>query len=104
MLEIIATICEIIMVICFGLSWPFNIIRSYKAKSTKGTSILFMSLIEIGYVAGIICKILIWISKGSLTLLQLTAFIFYCINFTMVFIGILIYFRNKKIEKLESQE
>ncbi len=102
MLESIATICEIIMVICFGLSWPFNIIRSYKAKSTKGTSILFMSLIEFGYIAGIVCKVLIWLDKGSLTTLQMIAFIFYIINLTMVSIGIAIYFRNKKIEKQEN--
>lgn len=45
------------MVICFGASWPFNIVRAYKARTAKGTSFLFMSLIGMGYVGGILCKI-----------------------------------------------
>ena len=98
MLENIATILEIMMVICFGLSWPFNIIRSYHARTTKGTSLLFMSLIEVGYVAGIGCKILTLAARGFLTTLQWIAFVFYIINFIMVSIGLLIYFRNKKID------
>ena len=98
MLENIATILEIMMVICFGLSWPFNIIRSYRARTTKGTSLLFMSLIEVGYLAGIGCKILTWVARGSLSWLQMVAFVFYIINFTMVLIGLLIYFRNKKFD------
>ena len=87
MLQLFATICEIIMLICFGLSWPFNIIRSYKSKSTKGVSILFMSLIEVGYLAGIICKILTLLDKGFLTSLQWVAFCFYILNkaeFTLI--------------------
>ena len=98
MLETLATICEIVMVICFGASWPFNIVKAYKARSTKGTSLLFMSLIGIGYVGGILCKIFTWIAKGSLTWLAYIAFAFYIINLTLVVTGLIIYFRNKKIE------
>ena len=29
-METFATIFEIVMVLCFGASWPFNIIRAYK--------------------------------------------------------------------------
>ena len=95
MLETIATICEIIMVIGFGASWPFNIVRAYKARSAKGTSVLFMLLIGIGYVAGIASKILTWVAKGSLNWLQYVAFAFYILNLVMVSTGIAIYFRNK---------
>lgn len=95
MLETLATICEIIMVICFGASWPFNIIKAYKSRTTKGTSLLFMSLIAIGYVGGIACKIFTWINDGGLKWLGYVAFAFYIINILMVSTGIVIYFRNK---------
>ena len=99
MLGQVATIFEIIMMVCFGASWPFNIVRSYKARTAKGTSILFMALIEIGYAAGIICKILSMIDQNGLKPLGYIAFAFYCLNFILVCIGILIYFRNKKLDK-----
>lgn len=104
MLSTLSTICEIIMVICFGASWPFNIIKAYKARSTKGTSLLFMSLIGIGYLGGIGCKIFTLIEKGSLTPLSYVAFAFYFINLAMVTAGVIIYFRNKKIENAAASE
>ena len=104
MLQNIANIFEIIMVICFGASWPFNIIRSYKARTAKGTSILFMSLIDIGYVAGITCKILLMIENGGLSWLGYVAFSFYIINLLMVTTGIIIYFRNKKLDRQKEEE
>lgn len=103
MLEILATVCEIIMVICFGASWPFNIIRAYKARTAKGTSLLFMSLIGIGYIGAILCKIFTWIDKGSLSALAYVAFAFYIINIAMVTAGIIIYFRNKHLDALAEQ-
>ena len=53
-METFATIFEIVMVLCFGASWPFNIIRAYKARTAKGTSLQFTILIGIGYVGGIL--------------------------------------------------
>lgn len=99
MLQFSATIFEIIMVVCFGASWPFNIIRAYKARTTKGTSILFMSLIEFGYVCGIFCKVFTLIDKHGLSPLGYIAFAFYIINLLMVLVGIIIYFRNKKFDQ-----
>lgn len=46
------------MLICFGASWPFAVMKTYKSKSVKGKSRLFLSLIIIGYIFGIINKIL----------------------------------------------
>ena len=51
-----AEILEIIMLLCFGASWPFNVIKSYKARTAKGKSPTFLILIIIGYVAGICSK------------------------------------------------
>ena len=46
------------MLICFGASWPFAVMKTYKTKSVKGKSRLFLSLIIIGYIFGIINKIM----------------------------------------------
>ena len=50
-------ILEIVMILCFGASWPFNVAKSYRARTAKGKSLLFLILIEVGYVAGIAAKL-----------------------------------------------
>ena len=49
---------EALMLVCFGASWPFAVLKTYKTKSVKGKSRLFLTLIIIGYIFGIINKIL----------------------------------------------
>ena len=44
--------------ICFGASWPFAVMKTYKTKNVKGKSLLFLTLIILGYICGIINKIL----------------------------------------------
>ena len=46
------------MLICFGASWPFAVMKTFKTKNVKSKSRLFLSLIIIGYLCGIIHKIL----------------------------------------------
>ena len=53
-----AEILEVIMIICLGAAWPFNVIKSYKACTAKGKSLWFLCLIIIGYIAGITSKFL----------------------------------------------
>lgn len=48
---------EVIMLICFGASWPFAVMKTYKTKNVKGKSVVFLSLIVIGYIAGIFHKL-----------------------------------------------
>ena len=48
---------EIIMLLCFGASWPINAVKAYRARTTKGTSLLFLLLIFVGYIAGILSKL-----------------------------------------------
>ncbi len=97
----LATIFEIVMVLCFGASWPFNIIRAYKARTAKGTSLQFTLLIGIGYIGGILCKIFSACEKGASywTWLTVLAFVFYFINLSMIITALVIYFRNKKLDK-----
>ena len=50
-------ICELIMLICFGLSWPISVYKSIRSGSTKGKSAVFIVAIIVGYIAGITGKI-----------------------------------------------
>ncbi len=96
-----AIIFEILMVLAFGISWPFNNIKAYKARTARGTSLFFIWLIGIGYTCGILSKIFSMIEYGPSynTPLRILAFSFYIFNLIMVFCGMLIYFRNKKLDK-----
>ena len=96
MQETLAKILEAMMIIGFGVSWPFAIYKSWKSKSTKGKSIVFMICIFVGYICGIISKFLF----HNFNL----AFWFYFPNTTLVFIDILLYFKNKKYEKEQELE
>lgn len=49
---------EILMLICFGVSWPVAVLKTYQTKSVKGKSFLFLFLILLGYVFGIIHKVI----------------------------------------------
>lgn len=96
---------ETLMVISFGVSWPMNIMKAYKGRTTKGTSIFFLSCIEFGYISAIIWKSL----TGDMQAFFLGNFskygcFFYILNAVMVFIAILIYFRNKVIDKRETEK
>ena len=84
------SIFEAIMIVCFGAAWPMSIIRSYKSKSTKGKSIFFLYIILSGYVFGFVHKMIY--SRDIVMVL-------YILNFCMVFADILLYYRNRKIEK-----
>ena len=90
-------ILEIVMLICFGISWPINLRKAYINKSTKGISLIFYCLIEVGYVAGIISKFLNESYMASFST-KWYVLIFYFINLIVVGLNILVYFRNKRIE------
>ena len=50
-------IFEAIMMVCFGASWPASICKTIKVKNPVGKSMIFLWLVEIGYLSGIIYKI-----------------------------------------------
>lgn len=81
---------ECIMLICFGLSWPISVYKSFTSRSTKGKSVVFILAILIGYIAGIIGKI-----AGNLINYVL---VLYIINVVMVLTDLVMYFLNKKAE------
>ena len=53
---VIAQVLEAAMLICFGLSWPINAYKNFKAGTAAGTSWQFILLITVGYLAGIAAK------------------------------------------------
>lgn len=77
------------MLICFGISWPFNLAKSIKTKSTKGKSLIFLVAIFVGYIFGIINKL---INSVDYVLWM------YVLNAVMVGADLVLYFLNKKRE------
>ena len=84
-------IFEIIMLLCFGMSWPISVYKSIRSKSTKGKSVVFIIAIIIGYISGIIGKIVNHQLNYVVAL--------YFINLIVVSIDLGLYFINAKREK-----
>ena len=91
-------ILEIVMLICFGFSWPINVIKAYKARTTKGKSVIFISLILLGYVAGITAKFINPTFMAEIGTKWYVLF-FYFLNFTMVSLDLVMYIRNYRLDK-----
>lgn len=91
-------IFEIIMILSFGASWPMNVMKSYRARTTKGKSLGFLVLIFFGYIAGIISKLLNEAYMSSFADKWYVLF-FYVLNLCMVGIDLLLYVRNYKLDK-----
>ena len=83
---------EIMMLLAFGFSWPQNIRTTLKNKSTKGKSLAFLVLIDFGYICGITAKII----AGNIVWYVL---FFYVLNFIMVGTDLILYYRNKALDK-----
>ncbi|MCR5208449.1 MAG: hypothetical protein K6C14_08245 [Eubacterium sp.] len=91
-----AEILETVMLICFGLSWPVNLIKSIKAKTAASTSLRFLLLIEAGYIAGIAAKLAAERINYVLAV--------YFINLAFVAVNIVVYFINLNRDKKRSVE
>lgn len=87
------SIFEALMMIGFGLAWPFNICKSIKSKTAAGKSFSFMITIEIAYLCGIAHKVfysfdaVIWL---------------YILNFLMVLTDLFLMCRNRKFDKAKA--
>ena len=92
-------IMEVIMIVSFGASWPLNVIKSYKARTTKGKSLGFLLLIFFGYIAGIISKLINDSYMANIAQKWYVLF-FYVLNLLMVGADLLLYARNKRFDKL----
>ncbi len=93
-----AEILETIMIVSFGFSWPLNVIKSYKARTTKGKSLAFLCLIFFGYIAGITSKFINPEYMANISENWYVVF-FYILNFIMVGADLVMYVRNYKLDK-----
>ena len=89
------SILETFMLVCFGFSWPLNVIKAYKAKTTKGTSLPFIILIIAGYIAGISAKLI----NGQINYVLIA----YFLNLAIVSLNILVYIRNMQYDNSRQQ-
>lgn len=83
------------MLILFGLSWPFNISKSWRSRTAKGKSIHFEIVIQIAYCFGLAGKFIKYSQTGTLDM----ATTFYIIDICMVAVDMILYFRNVKLDK-----
>lgn len=84
------SIFEVLMLICFGAAWPFSIYKSYVSRETTGKSVCFLWIVFAGYVSGMVHKL----NYSPDAVIYL-----YALNGLMVIIDIIIYYRNKRIQK-----
>ena len=85
-------ILELMMLLCFGCSWPAAIHKSYTSRSTKGKSALFSFLLLAGYMFGIANKALHGWDYVSY---------FYIVNALMISVDLGLWFRNRRYEGME---
>ena len=98
-----AEIFEVIMIVSFGASWPLNVMKSYRARTTKGKSLAFLLLIFFGYIAGIISKLINDAYMASIAQKWYVLF-FYVLNLIMVGTDLLLYARNKRLDAARAKE
>jgi hypothetical protein len=83
------SVFEVIMLVCFGAAWPVSISKSLKTRSNGGKSLVFLLIVIVGYIAGIVNKLLykpdfvVWL---------------YALNVTMVAIDAALWIRNRRLE------
>lgn len=79
---------EILMLLCFGAAWPFSIYRSITSRSVAGKSLLFLVVVLIGYVSGVLHKVLY---RADYVVYL------YALNGCMVLVDIVLYLRNRRL-------
>ena len=84
------------MLICFGLSWPFNITKSLRSRTAKGKSLQFEICIVIGYLFGIAGKFVAWIVTYVVAV--------YVLDLLMVTTDILLTCRNRRLDRLAEEK
>lgn len=92
----LAHLLEAGMLVCFGFSWPLNVVKAYKARTAKGTSLAFIVLIITGYIAGISAKI---INNQFNYVLGV-----YFLNLAIVSANIFVYIRNKTLDRKAAEK
>lgn len=87
---------ETLMIICFGLSWPISVYKSFKARTAHGKSLVFLLAIWIGYICGISGKLI----AGNLNYVL----VIYLINLVVVSTDLVLYFRNRALDQQRAKQ
>lgn len=98
-LKMIEDLLETLMIIGFGISWPFSIYKSYVSKTAKGKSLQFELFIWLGYIFGIAKKCLMFGNGQADSWLFYLAWFFYVLNFLEITYDMWLYTRNLKLDK-----
>jgi hypothetical protein len=78
------SVFEVMMLVCFGISWPISIAKALRTKKVEGKSPVFMIVICVGYLSGILHKLFFaydWV------------IVLYAINMIMVATDLFLYYR-----------
>jgi len=81
------SVFELVMLLCFGIAWPFSIQKSLMSHSVKGKSFAFLLIVWFGYLSGVLHKIFYHPD---------VVVVFYVINLTMVSVDAVLYLRNRR--------
>lgn len=79
------------MLVCFGISWPFNIAKSIRSRTAKGKSVAFELLIIAGYLCGLVGKFIL----GNLSYVVF----FYIADILMVAADLALTLRNRRLDR-----
>jgi uncharacterized membrane protein len=78
------SVFEVMMLVCFGISWPISIAKALRTKRVEGKSPVFMAVICLGYLSGILHKLFFafdWVIA------------LYALNLVMVTTDLFLYYR-----------
>ena len=91
-----AQVFEMLMLICFGVSWPFNIAKSLRSRTARGKSMVFECCIIAGYLCGLAGKFI----SGNITYVVA----FYILDIAMVSLDLVLTIRNHRLDQLAEKE
>ena len=83
------------MLLCFCISWPFNIAKSLKSRTAKGKSLPFEICVVVGYLFGIAGKFI----GGNITYVLAV----YILDILMVSTDIVLTCRNRRLDRLAAE-
>lgn len=90
----IVQLCEVGMLVAFGCSWPFNIIKSWRSRTAKGKSVVFEYIVVLGYMVGLVGKLIQFHRTG----VWAYSIWFYFADIAMVMTDIALYYRNTALD------
>lgn len=91
----VSQVLEAMMLISFGASWPMSILKTLRVRQVSGKSPAFMSLVLVGYLAGMAGKLVLAWQSGTAPQPVTALYVF---NALMVGIDLGLYLRFRRRE------